>query len=40
MERKQIMGTRVLDSNHICSIFRMIPSAYFLPIRWEMYLRD
>ncbi len=31
------MGTRMLDSCHIPSIFRMTPSAYFTPMDSEMY---
>ena len=38
MERKQIMGTRTVDSSHISSRFRITPSAYFLPVDSEMYL--
>ena len=38
MERKQIMGTRIVDSSHISSRFSITPSAYFLPIDPEIYL--
>ena len=37
MDRKQIIGTRMFDSFHISSIFRITPSAYFTPIDSEMY---
>ena len=32
MERKQIMGTLLLDSIHISSTFSITPSAYFTPM--------
>ena len=38
IDRKQIMGTRLVDSFHISSRLRITPSAYFLPIDSEMYL--
>ena len=37
MDRKQIIGTRVVDSFHISSMFRITPSAYFTPIDSEIY---
>ena len=40
VERKQIRGTRVLDSCHISFKFRITPSAYFFPIDSVMYLSD
>ena len=40
MDRKQIIGVRIVDSIHISSRLRLTPSAYLLPIDSEMYLRD
>ena len=40
VDRKQIMGTRIVDSCHISSRFRITPSAYFFPIDSAMYLSD
>ena len=37
MDRKQTIGTRVIDSFHISSMLRITPSAYFTPIDSEMY---
>ena len=37
IERKQVIGTRILDSSNIPSMSRMTPSAYLAPMDSAMY---
>ena len=37
IERKQVNGTRLLDSSNIPSMSRMTPSAYLVPMDSAMY---